>query len=101
MDPATTQAVQTQPSIWGSLSMIPVLFVIFYFFIIKPQSDREKKKREMISTLKKGDRILTSGGIFGNVQDVKDSYIVVKIADQVKVEVSRESVTLVQEPVKQ
>lgn len=106
MDPATAttatkEVVQYEPNMFGSLMMIPVLFVIFYFFIIKPQSDREKKKKEMVSKMKRGDRVLTAGGIFGFVQDVKDDYVVIKISEQVKVEVSRESLTLVPEPTKQ
>jgi len=82
----------------GGLSQILILVVfvaIFYFMLIRPQQRKEKERRGMIETLKSGDRILFSGGIIGTVTNVKDQILVVKIADNVKVEVVRAAVSRV------
>jgi preprotein translocase subunit YajC len=73
---------------------IPIL-VIIYFLMIRPQRQRQKQLDQMISTLKKGDRVLTSGGIFGTVVGVDDRKAVLKIADEVKVEFSKSSIVQV------
>lgn len=73
----------------GSFSaFIPLLlmFVIFYFLLIRPQQKRAKEHRDMIANLKKGDKILTSGGIHGRIVSVEDNNTLsVEIADKVKV----------------
>lgn len=78
----------------GLASLIPLLliFVIFYFLLIRPQQKRVKEHKAMIDSLKKGDQIITGGGIYGKITDVKDDKLIVEIADGVRIKVRRESI---------
>lgn len=78
----------------GFTAFIPLIlmFVIFYFLLIRPQQKKAKEHREMIGSLKKGDRIITSGGIYGTITGVEDNTITVEIAEKVRVKVSRGNV---------
>jgi preprotein translocase subunit YajC len=78
----------------GLLSFVPliVMFVIFYFLLIRPQQKRQREIKEMIDNLKKGDRVITTGGLYGTIVGLNDSYVQLKIADQVKVKVSRNAI---------
>src|SRR5438093_607276 len=76
------------------LQFAPIL-VIAWFLIIRPQRQRQKDTEKMLKTLKKGDRVLTSGGIFGTVIGVDESKAVLKIADDVKVEFSKSAIVQV------
>lgn len=81
----------------GSLliTLLPFLliFLIFYFLVMRPQSKRQKELARMIDSLKQGDRVLTTGGLYGTVVGMKDNVAVLKIADQVKVEVAKTAIT--------
>ncbi len=79
----------------GLMSMAPLilLFVVFYFLLIRPQQKRAKEHKEMVSRLSKGDNVVTSGGIHGRVTAVNDDTLTVEIADNVRVKISRDSVT--------
>jgi preprotein translocase subunit YajC len=72
-----------------------VIFVIFYFFLIRPQQKKAKEHQKLLNALKKDDRILTSGGIYGVVTAVKGDVIEVKIAENVKVQVAKAAVSTV------
>ncbi|HRP69507.1 MAG TPA: preprotein translocase subunit YajC [Turneriella sp.] len=90
--PAST-ANQPQPDMSSTLSSfaLPVLMiVVFYFLLIRPQQKREKEKRKQLNAMQKGDRVLTAGGIYGTIVGVKqeENLAIVKIADDVKVEVA-------------
>ena len=74
-----------------------ILIAIFYFMLIRPQQRKEKERRSMIDQIKSGDRVMFSGGILGTVTNVKEGVFVVKIADNVKIEVSRGAVSRVLE----
>lgn len=98
VEPQTTKTVtQYQQNPKGFLLYFGVLIVIFYFLLIKPQMDKEKKRKEMIDNLKKGDRIVTNGGIIAKIVDVKDEYVVAKISQDVKVEISKLAVNIIPE----
>jgi preprotein translocase subunit YajC len=71
------------------------MFVIFYFLLIRPQQKKAKEHREMISHLRKGDRIVTSGGLHGRVTAVSDTTLTVEIADRVRVKIARGNVSQV------
>ena len=73
----------------GSLIMLLILFAIFYFLLILPQQKQAKKHREMIASLKKGDRVVTAGGIIGTVAGVSDDTITLQIAEGVKIKVAK------------
>ncbi|HEY7728315.1 MAG TPA: preprotein translocase subunit YajC [Candidatus Eisenbacteria bacterium] len=75
--------------------LIAIAF-IFYFMIIRPQHRKQKETERMLAGIKKGDRVLTSGGIFGTVVGTKDEIVVLKVADDVKVEFNRQSIVRVQ-----
>ena len=75
----------------GFASFIPLIlmFVIFYFLLIRPQQKRAKEHREMIAAVKKGDRIITSGGIYGRITSTSDATLTVEIADKVRIKLNR------------
>ncbi|HAA78197.1 TPA: preprotein translocase subunit YajC [Candidatus Latescibacteria bacterium] len=81
------------------MNMLPfiLMFVIMYFLLIRPQYKKQKEQQNMIEALKKGDKIVTSGGMHGQIVGVKEKegIIVVQVAKDVKVEVSRGSVSRV------
>lgn len=81
----------------GFASFIPLIlmFVIFYFLLIRPQQKKSREHRDMIANLKKGDRIVTGGGIHGRVTGVSDQTLTVEIADKVRVKLNRGSVAAV------
>lgn len=74
-----------------------LVIAIFYFLIIRPQNKRQKETKRMLEALKKGDRVVTIGGIRGLVQAVKDDTVVIKVDDQVKLEFSKSAVSNVLE----
>jgi len=78
----------------GFASFVPLIlmFVIFYFLLIRPQQKKSKDHREMVSNLKKGDRIITSGGIYGRITAVSDAMLTVEISDRVRVKLNRTNV---------
>ena len=70
-----------------------LIFVIFYFFLIRPQQKRVKEHKDMVKNLKRGDEVITSGGIIGKVERVfEDDRIELVIADDVKVQVIRNTI---------
>jgi len=84
-----------EPSGGGIASLIPLvlIIVIFYFLLIRPQQKRLKAHQTMIGELKKGDKVVTSGGILGTVQDVSEDTVRVEIAEKVRVTVKRDTIT--------
>lgn len=78
-----------------NLVFIGLIMLIFYFLLIRPQQQRQKKHQQMIETLRKGDRILTSGGLYCTVLNVKDDRIVATIGEDVKIEIAKAYVAAV------
>lgn len=72
-----------------------LVILIFYFLIIRPQNKKQKETQKMISTLKKGDRVQTIGGIRGTITSVKESTVVIKVDDSAKIEFSKSAVSTV------
>lgn len=77
----------------GPLPMLILMFVIFYFLLIRPQQKKAKAQKEMLANLRKGDNILSAGGIYGKITGLDDQTVVVEIAPQVRVKMSRGSVS--------
>src|SRR4030042_6927389 len=73
--------------IFGSLVPLVLIFVIFYFLLIRPQQKKAKEHKSMIENLKKGDKIITSGGVYGIIESVGTNTITVKIAETTKVKI--------------
>ncbi|MDA3916954.1 MAG: preprotein translocase subunit YajC [Deltaproteobacteria bacterium] len=78
----------------GFLPII-ILFVIFYFLLIRPQQKKAKEHKAMISNLKKGVRIITSGGIYGTIISIDDTTIGLEIAEKIKIKITRGNVAAV------
>ena len=71
------------------------IFVIMYFIMIRPQQRRQKQQQQLISALKTGDRVVTSSGIHGLIANVKESTVIVKVADNVKIEMDKAAIATV------
>jgi preprotein translocase subunit YajC len=79
------------------INILPIaaIFLVFYFLVIAPANKQKRKTQEMLTSLKKGDRVLTSGGIYGTIQGVEPDVVYLRIAENVKVKVSRSAITSV------
>jgi preprotein translocase subunit YajC len=77
-----------QPNLFMSLVPLLVIFGIFYLLLIMPMRKRQKKHQEMLKAVTKGDRIVTTGGIFGTVVEVQDDVVHLRVADNVKLQVA-------------
>lgn len=77
---------------------MPFIIVIgvFYFMVIRPQQKQQKQRREMLDALKKGDRVVTIGGIYGEITLLKEDYVTLKVADKVEIKVRRSGIESVQ-----
>jgi preprotein translocase subunit YajC len=84
--------VAQRPSTLVSLMPIVLIFVIFYFLIIKPQKRKQVEHQKMVQSLKKNDEIITIGGIHGTVLNVKDDSVVLRIAENVKIEIRKNAI---------
>ena len=78
-----------------TLIMLAVMFVAFYFILIRPQAKRAKEHKAMISALSKGDEVVTAGGTLGRITHVGESFVSVEIAEGVEIKVQRQSVQTV------
>jgi preprotein translocase subunit YajC len=76
----------------GNVVLFGSIILIFYFMIIRPQQKRAKERQQMVDSMKKGDKIVTAGGIHGTIVGIEDKTLLVQIADNVKVKVDRSSV---------
>ena len=77
---------------FGTYIPLILMFAIFYFLLIRPQQKKAKMHREMIASLKKGDRVVSSGGLHGVITGITDDIVTMEIAPKVRVKVSRGSV---------
>ena len=81
------------PNPLASFVPIILIFVIMYFLLFRPQMKRQKEQAKLVSTLKTGDRVITASGIHGLISNVKDNTVILKIADNVKIEIEKTAVT--------
>ena len=77
---------------WSSILMIVLMFVVIYFFMIRPQQKRQKEIKKFRESIKTGDKVITAGGIYGKVKDVKETTITLEIADNVRITIDKNSV---------
>ncbi len=84
-----------QPNAIASFLPFVLMFLVLYLLILRPQMKKQKNQQRMIDELEKNDAIVTSGGIHGTILNIKDDILVVKIADNVKIEISRAAVSRV------
>ncbi len=76
-------------ALFGSLIPLILIFVIFYFLLIRPQQKKAKEHKNMIDNLKKGDKIITSGGIYGVIENVGTNTITLKVAENTKIKIGK------------
>ncbi len=88
---ATAPAAGGMSNYSGILMMV-LIFVVFYFFMIRPQSKRQKEIKKQREAMKSGDSVVTSGGMYGKVKDIKETTVIIEIADNVRIKVDKNSV---------
>lgn len=82
-------------SITPTLITFGLIAVVFYFFLIRPQSQRQKKTKQMLEQLKRGDRVVTIGGIRGAIHSMKDELVVIKVDSDTTIEFTRNAIASV------
>ena len=91
----TPQGGDAGGSMVSTLVMFGAIIAIFYFMIIRPQSKRQKERQKMLGAMKKGDKVVTSGGLHGKIIAMEDKTVLLEITDNVKVKVEKSAVTTV------
>ena len=89
-------SMSTSSSLIGSLLPFLLIIVIFYLFLIRPQNKKQKETQKMLDALKKGDKVITIGGIHGTVSSVKENTVIVKVDDDCKLEFNRTAIASVE-----
>ncbi len=80
-------------SLLGGILPLIVIFVVFYFLLIRPQSKRAKEHKQMVASLSKGDEVVTNGGLLGRISEMDDNFIVIEVADGVNIKVQRHAIS--------
>lgn len=93
-----TQAVQPKPSLIEMMFLPMMLFVVIYFFMIRPQSKQRKAHMDLLQNLKKGDEVVTSGGIIGKIRSVNDVFVSLEIANGVVMKVEKAYISRATQP---
>jgi preprotein translocase subunit YajC len=91
------------PGLMSNVILFGSIILIFYFMIIRPQQKRAKERQKLLESVKKGDKVVTSGGMYGTVAGLDEKTVLVQIADNVKVKLDRGSIATIiseSEPVK-
>ena len=86
------QQNQEGGSAWSGMIMILAMIVIFYFFMIRPQNKKQKELKKAREAMKKGDKVITAGGIHGRIKDIKDTVILMEVAQGVVIKIDKTSV---------
>jgi preprotein translocase subunit YajC len=89
-DAGATTALSADPL--ASLILPIGLVVLFYFFLIRPQSKRQKEHKQMVNDLNKGEEVLTSGGILGKITNIKDDFVILEIAKETSLKIQKSAV---------
>ena len=85
---------------WSGIIMIVALFIVFWLFFIRPQNKKQKEIQKAREALKPGDKVLTNGGMFGKVREVKDDSFIIEISEGVRVRFDKNAVFSAEEPAK-
>ena len=89
---ATGTSAQAAPAFWVNLVPIVLVVAIFYFIILMPMKKRQQKVQAFLAALKVNDRVITSGGIYGTITKLNDQSVLLQIANNVRIEVSRAAI---------
>ena len=87
--------LQTAPAQGGGMSMwimLALIFVVMWFFMIRPQRKQQKEMENFRNSLKNGDKVVTIGGIYGTIADVKDTYVLLEVDKDVKIRVNKQAI---------
>ena len=87
--------LQTAPAQGGGLSMwimLALIFVVMWFFMIRPQRKQQKEMENFRNSLKNGDKVVTIGGIYGTIAEVKDAYVLLEVDKDVKIRVNKQAI---------
>lgn len=89
---ATNGAAAASPQGGGFMGFLPIIliFIVFYFLLIRPQQKKAKEHQGFVQNLKKGDEVVTNGGIYGKITGLTDKQVTLEIADNVRVKISRQ-----------
>ncbi|HMQ68041.1 MAG TPA: preprotein translocase subunit YajC [Ignavibacteria bacterium] len=82
-------------SILSSIVPFLLIIVIFYFLILRPQQKRQKERAQLLESIKKGDKVITSGGIHGTVEGIEDKTLLIKVSDNLKLKMERSAVSTI------
>lgn len=95
---ATSPAAETPaaPAMLNQLILFAFIIFIFYFLMIRPQQKKQKEHQRLLQNLKTGDKVITNSGIHGLISNVKEKTIILKVADNVKIEFDKASVTVIE-----
>ena len=85
-------AVAGEQSQWGFWIMMILIFGVFYFFMIRPQSKKQKELQKQREAMKRGDKVVTAGGIYGEIKEVQDTTFIITIAKDTAIKVDKNSV---------
>jgi len=88
-------AAATQGGAWSSLIMMGLIFVVFWFLMIMPQRKQQKQRNTMLSNLKKGDKVVTIGGIHGEIIEFDEEDIKLRVADKVEIKFAKSAIARV------
>ncbi|MBE3553939.1 MAG: preprotein translocase subunit YajC [Thermicanus sp.] len=80
---------------YSSLIMIVLMFVLFYFLLIRPQQKRQKERNRMLNNLEKGDKVITIGGLHGTIVELNDRTVVLKVSDSVRLTFDKQAINAV------
>lgn len=89
---AAGQTPSTAGGVLAALMPFLIMLVVFYFFLIRPQQKQQKQREEMLQSIKKGDKVITVGGIHGEVVEAKGDVLTLRIADKVEVKINRSGI---------
>lgn len=98
---AAPAAEGTQQSSWSFWVMMIAIFVIFYFFMIRPQQKKQKELQAQREALKKGDKVVSAGGIYGIIKEVQETTFLVEVAKDVTIKIDKGSVYVAAEDAQQ
>lgn len=86
-------AAAAQPSVVEQFLPLLAIFGIFYFFILRPQANRQKQHAQFLNQLKRGDEVVTNGGIFGRIEGLTEGFVTLEIANDVKIRVLKSQIS--------
>lgn len=93
---AQTAGPDPQGQLISTFLMFGAIIVVFYFFIIRPQQKRQREHKRMLEELKRGDRVITSAGIYGTVSDIDDKTVLLQVADNVRMRFEKAAIAAVE-----